>query len=505
MKPRISRLAWATVCLLAGCDLAPPYQPPKLDIPVVYQEGGPWQPANPSDALPRGPWWRMYQDALLDRLEDQLIGANPDLAAAVDNYDAYKDYALELNSGLFPYVIGGASTTRNHASSQKPWRTTPQTTDFNNNLVQGHIHYEVDLWDKIHNQIASGVANAQAAAADLASAQLSLEADLANDYLTLRELDNDTKLLKDTVKAYARYLVIVQQRHSGAIASGLDVSQAAYQLEAAQAQESGVLAQRAVYLHMIASLVGKPASAFTITPQAMDIPVPVIPTSVPSALLQRRPDIAAAERRVAAANALIGVARAAFYPSLNLDLLTGFQSSSNPSLLSVPFAFWTLGPSAVMPLFEGGLRHAELARAVAEWHAAAENYRAIVLQAFQEVEDGLSNANLLSDQAVQQKAAVRDAQRSQKLAFDLYQGGAVNYLDVIVDQTAALQVEQAQIAIEEGRLQASVNLIRALGGGWSVDQLPGRNAVMTLTATSPRAPAPAAPVPTRTAYPLAGK
>lgn len=497
-EPALRLLALASTCLLAACDLAPSYQPPVKDLgvlPVSYKEGGPWQSATPGDGLPRGPWWQMYHDALLNQLEAQLIAANPDLAAAVANYETYKDVALQLNANLFPFVLAGASATGNKESSERPLRTSTQPTYFGANTLQAAVHYEVDLWDQLHNEVMSGVFNAQAAAADLASAQLSLEANLASAYLTLRELDNEIKLLVDTVAAYERYLQIVRQRHAGEIASGLEVSQAAYQLEAAQAEESGMRAQRAVYEHMIASLVGKPASAFSITPKTMDIPVPVIPTSVPSTLLQRRPDIAAAERRVASANVLIGVARAAFYPTLNLDLLGGFQTSTSPALMSVPFTFWTLGPSAMVPLFEGGLLRAQLAQVVAQWRQAGENYRAVVLGAFQEVEDGLSNINIISQQIEQEKAAVRDAVRTQTLAFDLYEGGAVNYLEVIVDQTAALQVEVAEIGLEENRLLATVSLIKALGGGWSTDQLPDRNAVLRLTATNPQEPLPPAPSP----------
>ena len=498
MSRRTRALALAGTVLLASCDLAPTYETPAKNLPIVpasYREAGPWQPATPADRLPRGPWWTLYHDATLNTLETRLIAANPDLAAAVATYNSFQDNALELNANLFPFVLAGASSTRNHESAERPLRTAPQPTNYNAHTLQAGLRYEVDLWDQLHNEVTSGVALAQASAADLANAQLSLEASLANAYLTLRELDNDIKLLTDTVAAYQRYLQIVRQRHEGEIASGLEVSQAAYQLEAAQAQESGLRAQRAVYEHMIAALVGQSASAFSIPVQPTKLTVPVIPTGVPSDLLQRRPDIAAAERRVASENALIGVARAAFYPTLDINLLGGFQSSESPALLSVPFRFWTIGPSAAMPLFEGGLLRAQLAQTVAQWQQAGENYRAIVLAAFQDVEDALSNVNYLTQQDQQQQAAVRDAVRTQDLAFDLYQGGAVNYLEVIVDQTAALEAQVSEIGLQEATLQASVALIRALGGGWSTDRLPDRGDVLTLTAMDPHTKLPPAPAP----------
>jgi NodT family efflux transporter outer membrane factor (OMF) lipoprotein len=489
MKTRLLMLMLGLLCLLDGCNLAPPYHSPAATLgvlPAIYKEGGIWQPATPADELPRGPWWKMYHDPLLNRLETQLIAANPNLAAALANYNVYRDTALELNAYLFPFVTANGLTASSATSMGPPAGTPYQMTYYGNNTAFAEVHYEVDLWDQIHNSVAAGVASAQAAAADLASAQLSMEAALASDYLTLRELDNDVRLLTDTVKVYQEYFVVVQERYQGKIASGLEVAQARFQVEAAQAQESGIRAQRAVYEHMIAALVGQPASAFSIPPKTMDISVPVIPTSVPAALLQRRPDIAAAERRVAAANAEIGVARAAFYPNLSLNSLVGSFASSGGAALSVPFSVWSIGPSLAMPLFEGGLLHAQLAKSVAQWREAVENYRAVVLRAFQEVEDGLSNVNLLSQEYARQRAAVKDAIDAEKMAFDLYMLGAKDYLEPLVDQARALAAEQKLIDIKEALLQSNVNLIRALGGGWSLDELPLRQNVLILTATNPR-------------------
>ena len=490
MKRWLVALIAEAFCLIGACNLAPPYHPP-MDtlgvLPASYKEGGPWEPATPADALPRGNWWSMYHEPLLNRLETELIAANPNLAVALANYDAYKDRALELNAYLFPFVTANGLTAPSATTLGPPAGTPYQMTYLGNNTAFAEVHYEVDLWDQIHNSVAAGVATAQAAAADLASAQLSLEATLAGAYLTLREIDDDVNLLSDTVKIYRAYLQVVDERQAGDIASGLEVAQARYQLESAEAEESGLRAQRAVYEHMIAALVGQPASAFSIAFRISDVGVPAIPTSVPSALLQRRPDIAAAERRAAAANAEIGVARAAFYPNLSINNVVGSFGSTGGAALSAPFSFWSLGPSLAMPLFQGGLLHAQLAQSVAQWREAAQNYRATVLEAFRQVEDGLSNINLLSQQYQRQQNAVYDAITAEKMAFDLYLLGAKDYLEPLVDQATALQAEQRQIDIKEALLQASVNLIRALGGGWSTDELPNRSNVLVLTATSPEA------------------
>jgi NodT family efflux transporter outer membrane factor (OMF) lipoprotein len=498
MRTLLRPVALALVCLLAGCDLAPHYQSPAHDLPVLpasYKEGGPWQPANPSEGLKRGPWWQMYHDPQLDQLEAQLIAANPDLAAAVASYDAYKDQALQLNANLFPFISANGAADRDRESLQRPLRTSVQPTFYGNDLVGGELHYLIDVWGQVHNSVASGVFQAQAAAADLANAQLSLEASLANAYLTLHELDADVQLLVETVAAYQHYLLIVQLRHGESLSSGLEVSQAHYQLDAATAQESGLRAQRAVFEHMIATLVGKPASAFSLAPTLTDIAIPQVPTGVPSSLLQRRPDIAAAERRVAAENAQIGVAKAAFYPQFNINLIGGFQGEGGLPLFSMPLSFWSVGGTMVAPLFEGGLLRAKLGQTVAQWHEATEKYRSTALLAFQQVEDGLSNVNLLSQQYGQQRNAVQDALRTQKLGLDLYQIGAKNYLEVIVDQENALVAEQNAINVKQSLLHASVDLILALGGGWSTDQLPDKAQVLTLTSMDPKAKLPPAPQP----------
>ncbi|MEA2743098.1 MAG: hypothetical protein QOG25_1469, partial [Acetobacteraceae bacterium] len=298
---------------LAGCSLAPSYKPPALPaLPVAYKEAEPWQLAHPSDTLPRGPWWSNYNDAKLDRLEAAVEGHNPTVAEAVANYDIARADVSEAGAALLPQITAGASMTTNRQSERRPLRSPGQPNQYPANTVDVDINYDLDLWGRLRNAVAAQKAAAQASAADLATIRLSMHAELANDYMALRGLDAQESLLNQTVGAYQRALGITQARYSGRIASGMDVARAQDQRDSAEAQQSDIAAQRALYEHAIASLVGQPASSFDIAPQAEQIAVPEIPTGVPSTLLQRRPDIAAAERRVAAANALVGVARAAF-------------------------------------------------------------------------------------------------------------------------------------------------------------------------------------------------
>jgi NodT family efflux transporter outer membrane factor (OMF) lipoprotein len=484
MKRAIRPALLGTSLLLSGCSLAPAYKPPAMAIPAAYKEAGPWQVAHPSDTLPRGPWWTSYDDPVLDGLESQVDARNPDLAVAVADYDIARADVAEARSGLLPQVTTGASMDTNRQSARRPLRSANQPTLYPSNTVDAEVDYDLDLWGRIRNEVATEKAAAQASAADLATIRLSLHAELANDYAALRGLDAQEDLLTQTVADYQRAWTITQARYDGKIASGMDVGRARDQLDAAQAQASDVAAQRALYEHAIASLVGHPASAFSITPKVVAPKVPQIPIGVPSTLLQRRPDIAAAERRVAAANATVGVARAAFYPDISLSALLGFQDTGELALISAPYSFWTIGPQLALPLFEGGLRHAQEAAANASLRAAGDNYRSVVLSAFQQVEDSLSNLRLLSRELRQEDAAVQAAKHVEAMAMRLYQDGASNYLDVVVAQTAALQAQQTALALQTRELQASVQLVRALGGGWSTRDLPDGQMVATLKASS---------------------
>jgi NodT family efflux transporter outer membrane factor (OMF) lipoprotein len=458
-----------------------------METPVAYKEvagslqPGPWQPARPSDDLPRRDWWRDYGDPTLDMLEGQIDAANPDLAASVARYDQARAYTGELSASFLPEIGLTGSATENRQSAKRPLRSPNQPNDYGANTIGLQASYELDFWGRIRNSVAAGEATAQARGADVETVRLSLHAELASDYVALRELDAELKLLSDTETAYLRAQGLTQARYDAKVASGIDVSRSQSQLQSARALRSDALGQRAVLEHAIASLVGKPAPDFSIAPAVIELPVPNVPTGLPSALLQRRPDIAAAERRVVSANAAIGVAKAAFYPNISLSLNGGFQDTGGGlGLLAAPFSFWSVGPSLVMPLFEGGARHAAEAQAYAARDEAGGDYRATVLSAFQEVEDNLALLNHLGQEAQDEQLAVSAAQKAADLSLTLYHDGAASYLDVVVAQTDALQAERTLLDLKTRRLQADIRLVRAVGGGWSTADLPSQEVVDSL-------------------------
>jgi NodT family efflux transporter outer membrane factor (OMF) lipoprotein len=468
---RIRRISWsaaALTLLLGACSLAPPLKTPDVPIADAYKEMGPWTQAQPADRLPRDSWWTRYDNLELDELEKRLIVGNPTLAAAFANYAQARALADQARAGLFPTLGLSASLTRNRLSNNQPLRlsTAPPNYQYNNNTLGGSVSYELDLWGQIRNEVAAGEANAAASAADLENARLSLIAQLVDDYIQLRSLDHDSAILDETVKAYIRALALTEQRHTAGISPGLDVSQAQTQLDAARSQAAQTLAQRALTEHAIAALLGVSASTFSIKPQIVAVTLPQIPTGVPTALLQRRPDIAGAQRRMMAANANIGVARAAYFPTLTLGAQGGFESKAISNWLSAPSAFWAIGPSALLSVFDGGLRRAQVAQARAEFDASAANYRGIVVSAFQQVEDSLATLNHYHDAVQEEKAAVDAAQRTLDFSMALYVQGATDYLTVVTSQTALLQNQLQALTLDTLQLQASVDLIRALGGGW---------------------------------------
>jgi len=469
-------VAVSALVLAYGCDLAPDYQvPPTPPVPASFKEIGPWTKAKPQDALPKGAWWGLYNDKTLDGLEARLNSDNPNLAAALARYDQARAFVAEAQSAYFPIVGGGANFTKNRQSNNRPLRGNGQPDFYGADTVGLAVNYELDIWGAIRNQVEAGEANAQAQAAQSEFVRLSLETNLANAYFNLRQADAQTQLLNQTVTAYGRALTMTEQRHTGGVASGLDVGRAQTQLSDARSQLSQAEGQRALYEHAIASLVGEPATTFSIKPEVQKFKVPNVPTDVPSTLLQRRPDIAAAERAVAATNAQIGVARAAFFPQITLQASGGFQNTGQASLLTAPDLFWSVGPALAMTLFDAGAHQAELDIAKAEHNQAADEYRAQVLQAFQDVEDNLALLNHLAVAAKDEADAVQSANRTATLSLDRYQLGAVNYLDVVTAQTAALSAQLEELDISTRRLQASVRLIKAIGGGWSVEDLPPGN------------------------------
>ena len=464
---RVSPGAGALVALaLGGCSLAPVYAPPSLALPVAYKEVGPWTPASPADAQPRGDWWTVYDDATLNRLEQRIEAHNPDLALALARYDEAQAYAAQARAAQFPELDLNGSATTNRQSAGRPLRVGGPNY-FGNDVVAGAAAYEIDLWGRVRNLVAAGKAQAQASAADAASVRLSLEAQLAESYINLRGLDAKAKLLADTTKDYAQALHLTQVLHQGGAVAGLDVARAQTQLQIAKAQEMDVSAERALYEHEIAALVGEPASDFSI-PAAAQLPDPPrTPVAAPSALLQRRPDIAAAERRAAAANAMIGVARAAYYPTISLGATGGFQNTGGAGLLSAANGWSTLGPAVAMTVFDGGRRKAAARAARDQFDEAGDSYRSTVLAAFQQVEDNLALCNKLADEDREQSAAVAAAQAAEALAMTQYRLGAITYLNVVTAQTTDLEAQSTELAVETRRLLASVDLIRSLGGGWT--------------------------------------
>ena len=462
-----------------GCSLTPPQHTPDIATPAAWKETAPWVSAQPADALVRDAWWKLYGDTELDALENRLIDNSPDLATALARYQQARAVTDQARAGLLPTLNGTLNLQRDRQSELRPLRVLgPSSPDnYGSYTASAQVDYEFDLWGRIRSQVDAGFASEQAAQGDLESARLSLQAQLADSYIALRGLDRQLALLDDAVTAYRRALELTTARHDGGIASGLDVARAQTQLDSTRAQYRQTLAQRAINEHAIAALVGDSASAFAIAPRLADIALPQVPTGVPSVLLQRRPDIAAAERRIASANASIGVARAALYPSITLSGLFGFQSSDIGNFVSAPNAYWAIGPNLVAPLFDGGRRRAEVERTRAVLDEQSGRYRSVVLAAFQQVEDNLALLHHYRDAAEAERSAQEAAQRSLDYASLRYREGAVNYLEVVTAQTALLQTQQTSLSLDTQQQRASVQLIRALGGGWSLDSRPlARNA-----------------------------
>ncbi|OIQ93051.1 outer membrane protein OprM precursor [mine drainage metagenome] len=463
------------ISVFAGCSQAPAYKIPVVPAPAAYKgDAAIWQPSQPSDNLPRGDWWKAYKTPALDDLVVRLDAANADLAVAVAHFDQATAYAAQARAGYFPTVSAGAYSTRNRQSQNRALRSAAQPNVYGDNALGVMADYEVDLWGRVRNQVEAGEAGAQAAAAELESIHLSLRAELVNNYLTLRMLDAQSKLLADEVGAYTKALELTQNRFQGGIDSALDVSRAKVQLETAQAKIADLAASRALYEHAIATLVGQSASKFSIAPAVVDIPLPAIPVGVPAALLQRRPDIAAAERHLAEANARIGVAKSAFFPTVNLSAAAGYESTYQSAWLTAPNLFWMIGPNALMTIFDAGRREAVVAQEEAVFRESGAKYRSAVLHAFQEVEDNLSLLSNLTEESSALDAAVRDTQNTLDIAMNRYREGAASYLEVVTAQATAQQVQLDALDLRRRRLQASVNLVRALGGGWEAARIASR-------------------------------
>jgi NodT family efflux transporter outer membrane factor (OMF) lipoprotein len=464
-----------TVLQLAGCTVGPKYHPPVVQPPSAYKEVGDWKPAQPNDQNLGGSWWTIFQDPQLDALELQVNVSNQNLKAAEAQYRQARAVLRYYRADYFPTLTAAPSATRTRNSANRP----PQNSIFNgityNDFVLPlDVSYQADVWGRVRKNVESYREQAQASAADLATVNLSMHADLAVDYFQARSLDAEEQLLNSTVKQYEQALELNESRFQGGIASEVEVEQAKTQLQTTRAVAIDVGVARAQYEHAVAILIGKPPAEFSLPPLPLNAPPPHVPISVPSELLERRPDIAAAERRVAAANAQVGVAKSAYYPLINLSASGGFESSAITTLINGPSGFWSVGLSAVGTVFDVGRRRAlnDQARAAYDYQVAA--YRENVLTGFQQVEDNLAAVRILENEAQVQDEAVAAARRSLDLSVTRYKGGVTSYLEVITAQSAALADEVTAVNILGRRMANTVLLIQALGGGWDRSSLPER-------------------------------
>ena len=478
-----SFLALTGVLLFSSaCMVGPKYQRPPAPAPAAYKEPPPsgWKDAQPTDGVIRGKWWEIYNDPQLNALEEQVSISNQNVQLAEAQYRQATAAVRVARAGLFPTVSAAPSII----STRTPSQVTGSVQAGANAGPHGFYSlpfsasYTADLWGSIRHNIAASTAGAQVSAADLENAKLTYQAELAADYFQLHGLDGDAALLESAVRSYTEFLQLTQNRYAGGVASLGDVAQAQTQLETTRAQVVEIGVQRAQFEHAIAILTGKPPSALSIPPVILKTSPPPIPVGVPSALLERRPDIAATERQVAAANEQIGIVKAAFYPTLTLSATGGLESADFLKWLTWPSRFWSVGPQLAETLFDAGRRHAQVSQVEAAYDATVANYRQTVLAAFQQVEDNLSTLRILADEAEVQDRAVKAAEQSLTISTDQYKGGIVSYLQVITAQTAALQDERTAIDILTRRMTASVLLIEALGGGWDASKLPTPAAVM---------------------------
>jgi NodT family efflux transporter outer membrane factor (OMF) lipoprotein len=474
--------------LLAGCAaVGPNYHKPSAETPGAFKEAPPagWKTAQPRDAALRGKWWELFGDPALNALEEQVSVSNQTLAQAEAQFRGARAAVALARSGLFPTVTAGAQVTESRAgtsrSSSSTGSTSTGTSSGTATVYQVPIDFtwELDLWGRVRREVESNVAAAQASAADVENVRLSLQAELAADYFQLHGLDEQAQLLVSTVREYETALKITSNRHDQGVASGADLAEAQTQLETARAAAIDLGVSRTQLEHAIAILTGKAPADLTIPPAPIRFAPPVVPVAVPSELLERRPDIASAERRVAAANAQIGVAQAAYYPTLSLNASGGFASSTLGKLFSLPSRFWSVGPQLLGTLFDGGRRRATVEQAEANYDATVAAYRESVLDAFQAVEDNLAALRVLADEATQQQAATAAAERSLALTRNRYNAGIATYLEVITAQNAAYSNERNTVDLRVRQMVASVNLIRALGGGWTTGDLPSGAAVAT--------------------------
>jgi NodT family efflux transporter outer membrane factor (OMF) lipoprotein len=454
--------------------VGPRYKRPTAEVPNTWKGEGPWQAAAPKDAIPKGAWWGIFQDATLDQLEQQLLQANQSLAAAQDRLSEARSQARIASAAYFPQVNADPSGQRQLLSGNRPLSgSTVPLVPFTQNVfsIPFSVSYELDLFGRVRRTLEAANASLQASAADLENVRLVLTAELAADYYNLRELDREAAVVRQSVEIEQKGMDLVNHRHEGGVANGLEVAQQAAVLDATATQLQLVLQQRAQYEHAIAVLLGKPASIFSVAEAPFEAKPPAIPLGVPSEILERRPDIATSERQMAFENAQIGIATTAFYPHITLGGSGGFQSRDIATLVNAPSLFWSLGGDLLQPVVNGGRNRANLALNRAAYDESVANYRQAVLVAFQQVEDGLTGLAMLDQAEKTQQQAVADSQRALDIANNRYVGGVTTYLDVITAQTTLLTNQRLATQLLGEQMTTAVYLVKALGGAWDASDL----------------------------------
>jgi len=481
----VSLIALFSLFFLTGCKpVGPNYNRPAYTAPVSYKEtgapsivpppnpqGGSWTPANPSDGLLRGKWWEVYGDPQLNQLEER-IATSQALRQAMENYLAARDQVAVVRSTLFPTLSFGPGVTHTQSSRNRPLATSSTKTSYNDLTIGGQAGWEPDFWGRVRRNVEAARAGAQASAADVANVNLSLQAEMAADYFQLRGLDSQIKLLKSTVGDLEHQLDLTQRRLRGGVATAADVEQAETQLETVRAQLVDVSVGRAQFEHAVGTIANYSLPEFSVPFSPLDLPLPKVPIGVPSQLLERRPDIASQERQAAAANARIGIAVAAYYPTISLSGTGGFESTHAGTWIQGPSALWSLGAQATELLFDAGQRHALTDQARQQYEAQVAGYRNTVFQAFQDVEDNLSSLRILDEETAVEQKAVAAAQRSFDTSNQRYKGGVTGYLEVLTAEATLLTNQRTLTDLQTRQFAATVQLIRALGGGWDSSQLP---------------------------------
>jgi NodT family efflux transporter outer membrane factor (OMF) lipoprotein len=477
----------AALALLSGCKpVGPNYSRPTATAPAIYKEagataailpppnpqGGAWKPASPSDGMLKGKWWEIYQDQQLNKLEERIASNNVELRQALETYLAARDQVGAARADLYPSLSLSPSASRDRVSANRPLASSSKNITYNDLTIAGQASWEPDFWGRIRRSVEQSQAGAQATAAEAANVDLTLHAEMAADYFALRGIDSQIKLLTATVADLEHQFDLTQRRFKGGVANAVDVAQAKTQLETVRAQLVDLGVARARYEHAIGTLANYDLSGFSIPFSPLDLALPKIPTGVPSQLLERRPDIAAAERLTAAANARIGIAVSAYYPDIVLGGGGGFQSTHPGTWIQGPSSIWSLGAQATELLFDAGRRHALTDAARHAYEAQADGYRNAVFQAFDDVEDQLAALCILEHETAVEQSAVESAQHSFDLSNARYKGGVTNYLEVLTAEQTLLADRRTAIDIESRQFAASVSLVRALGGGWDATQLP---------------------------------